>query len=125
MAGWGSELVVHEWGTFTTLAGSDGDLLNGLYLDEEPLPDFVFQYQTVPATKINQNYKGIAFAPTHVNVKMETPVLYFYSPQPLHASVRVDFPRGLISQWYPSCSGGNNPPGGCLGLPTVQALIRA
>ena len=108
----GGELVVHEWGTFTTLAGSDGGLLNGLYLDEEPLPDFVFQYQTVPETIKNQRGKGVAFEPTHVNVKMETPVLYLYSPHPLHASVRVDFPRGLISQWYPSCSRGNNPPAG-------------
>jgi len=32
---------------------------------------------------------------------METPVIYFYSAQPLTASVHVDFPAGLITEWYP------------------------
>ena len=108
------DLVVHEWGTFTTLSGSDGTLLNGLYLDEEQLPRFVHQYQNLPATKEDRQRvgKGIYFEPAHVNVKMETPVLYFYSPHPVHASVRVDFPRGLISQWFPACRVGNQPPNG-------------
>ena len=102
-------LVVHEWGTFTTLAASDGTLLNGLYLDEEPLPDFVIQFQPVPAGNKNlgREWKGLAFQPLHVNAKMETPVIYFYSPQAVPVSVRVDFPRGLISQWFPSCTAGN------------------
>jgi hypothetical protein len=29
---------LHEWGTFTTVAGSDGVLLTGLQREEEPLP---------------------------------------------------------------------------------------
>jgi hypothetical protein len=104
-------LVVHEWGTFTTLSGSDGTLLNGLYLDEEQLPRFVYQYQNFPMTTIDRRRegKGVYFEPSHVNVKMETPVLYFYSPRPVHASVRVDFPSGLISQWFPACRAGNQP----------------
>jgi hypothetical protein len=32
---------------------------------------------------------------------METPVLYFYAQQPLEASVRVGFPQGYLSEWYP------------------------
>jgi hypothetical protein len=32
---------------------------------------------------------------------METPVMYFYSPRELDASVRVAFPQGLITEWYP------------------------
>src|SRR5215468_4552422 len=32
---------------------------------------------------------------------METPVLYFYSGRKMSASVKVDFPRGCISEWYP------------------------
>jgi len=105
------DLVVHEWGTFTTLSGSDGTLLNGLYLDEEQLPSFVHQYQNFIATDVDRRRvgKGIYFEPSHVNVKMETPVLYFYSPRPVHASVRVDFPSGLISQWFPACRKGNQP----------------
>ena len=101
-----ADLVVHEWGTFTTLAASDGTLLNGLYLDEEPLPAFVdhtWPWFTVHKTPRNYG-KGLYFQPLHVNVKMETPVIYFYSPRSLPVSVRVDFPRGLISQWFPACS---------------------
>ena len=34
---------------------------------------------------------------------METPVLYFYSPQALDVKLRVDFRDGLITQWFPYC----------------------
>jgi hypothetical protein len=33
---------------------------------------------------------------------METPVLYFYADHNSDVSVRVDFPRGKITEWYPS-----------------------
>jgi hypothetical protein len=32
---------------------------------------------------------------------METPVIYFSSPKALIASVHVDLPSGVISEWYP------------------------
>src|SRR5262249_26300453 len=35
-------------------------------------------------------------------VRMETPVIYFYSPAPVTASVRVGFPDGFITEWYPA-----------------------
>ena len=41
--------IVHEWGTFTTLAGSDGILLPGLYHEEEQLPNFVQHFPVSPA----------------------------------------------------------------------------
>ena len=34
-------LVVHEWGTFTSMQGSDGITLEGLHWEEEALPRFV------------------------------------------------------------------------------------
>jgi hypothetical protein len=33
---------------------------------------------------------------------METPVLYFYSPEDAVVSVNVRFPRGLMTEWYPN-----------------------
>jgi hypothetical protein len=33
---------------------------------------------------------------------METPVLYFYTPRPQTVQVRVDFPHGWMSEWYPA-----------------------
>ena len=120
-----TDLVVHEWGTFTTLASSDGTLLNGLYLDEEPLPRSVNQIWPVPPgdKDVPNGGKGLYFQPAHVNVKMETPVLYFYSPRSLPVSVRVDFPRGLISQWYPSCTSANQPTGPLIGGPGIKGLL--
>jgi hypothetical protein len=35
---------LHEWGTFTTVAGSDGVLLEGLQREEERLPPFVYSH---------------------------------------------------------------------------------
>jgi len=37
-------------------------------------------------------------------VRMETPVLYFYSKQDAAVSVRVRFPRGLLTEWYPTAT---------------------
>jgi hypothetical protein len=35
---------------------------------------------------------------------METPVIYFYSPKDESVRVDVDFPGGLITQWYPQAT---------------------
>jgi hypothetical protein len=45
-----------------------------------------------------------AFANQTVTVRMETPVLYFYSPRKTTVSVGVDSPKGLITEWYPNAS---------------------
>jgi len=112
-----SDFSAHEWGTFTTLSGSDGKRLNGLFVDEEKLPRFVQDKANLNSYwdgtyKENdkgypiKNYAHEQIPLQHVNVKMETPVIYFYSDHALDVSVEVDFPRGSISQWYPPRSGG-------------------
>jgi hypothetical protein len=35
-------------------------------------------------------------------VKMETPVTYFYSDKPIKVKAAVEFPRGVLTQWYPA-----------------------
>src|SRR5580704_17146711 len=35
-------------------------------------------------------------------VRMETPVIYFYSPREVTARVKVFFPKGVITEWYPN-----------------------
>ena len=100
-----AELTVHEWGTFTTVSGSDGRLLSGLEVEEERLPGFVFAHNGFsPANK------GWDRPVRNVTVKMETPVLYFYSDKELPISVNVGFKGGSISQWYPDRSGGEELP---------------
>ncbi|MBL8612453.1 MAG: hypothetical protein JNL38_34245 [Myxococcales bacterium] len=88
----GKGFVVHEWGTNTVVVGSDGAIQRGLHHEEEDLPAFVY----------DRRKKEVA--QRSVDVKMETPVLYFYSPKPLTARVVVDFPSGVLSQWYPAVS---------------------
>jgi hypothetical protein len=95
-----ADFTVHEWGTFTSVVGSDGRPLSGLQYDEEPLPGFVKNLGLAPF------YKGMARQVAGVTVKMETPVLYFYSPTAREVDVTVKFHGGSISQWYPDRTDG-------------------
>jgi hypothetical protein len=87
--------VAHEWGTFTSVSTADGkaQLWNPLSGPSE-LPSFVYR-----SFDVRQCFKGnrsdLAL------VRMETPVIYFYSDREVRASVKVDFPRGCFSEWYP------------------------
>src|SRR5438093_13586661 len=47
-------------------------------------------------------YVGIPTGLLTATVRMETPVLYFYADRETVASVRVDFPGGQITEWYPA-----------------------
>lgn len=108
-------LVVHEWGTFTSVSGSDGRPLPGLEVEEAPLPPFVGSFDGFyPLTK------GLNRPVSNVTIKMETPVLYFYSDQPRAVQVDVGFYGGIISQWYPDRSGGEQLPALTPGLKPVD-----
>lgn len=85
----GAGFRVHEWGTNTIVVGSDGSMQRGLQHEEEDLPAFVY----------DRRREELA---SPVDVKMETPVTYFYSDKPLSADVSVSFPKGVLSQWYPA-----------------------
>jgi hypothetical protein len=99
-------LVAHEWGTFTTVAGPDGRAVEWLPLaGPDDLPCFVERYgnsqvKGLPGTLPPLSYED-ARAYLSGKVRMETPVIYFYSPRELTATVRVRFPRGVITEWYP------------------------
>lgn len=82
-------LVVHEWGTLTSVVGEDGVPIPWHPLRQRSdLPGFV--------------HVGIPKGRLTATVRMETPVLYFYSDRETMASVEVDFPGGQITEWYPS-----------------------
>ena len=86
-------LAVHEWGTFTSVADENGGSVRWLSLrPPADLPCFVYHLSA-------QCVKCEA-----VRVRMETPVIYFYAAKPLTASVHVDLPSGLVSEWYPQAS---------------------
>ena len=86
-------MTVHEWGTFTSIAGIDGIPVKwraGAYGGGADLPCFVDRY--VPRD-------GLAGT-----VRMETPVVYFYASKESTANVKVLFPNGTISKTYPKVS---------------------
>src|SRR6266496_1436138 len=89
-----TDLKVHEWGTFTSVAGQDGSdvVWNALGCNSD-LPAFVNVY----------GYRGFKWTLSGT-VRMETPVIYFYSSHELDASVKVAFPQGLITEWYPQAA---------------------
>ena len=102
------EVVVHEWGTFTTVAGEDGQAINWLPLGgPTDLPCFVEHYKNRLTKFIgNAEQEGpidyaVARSALVGTVRMETPVLYFYSPEDAVVSVKVRFPRGLMTEWFP------------------------
>lgn len=85
----GAGLVVHEWGTFTSVSAVDGrDLAWNPWVGPQDLPRFV--------------HVELPKSAARGTVRMETPVLYFYSEEPRRVSVEVGFPRGFITEWYPS-----------------------
>jgi len=92
-----SGLIVHEWGTFTSIAGKHGVALEWRPLNgASDLPKFVYTIQN--------HDDGLRHGPKAnltAAVRMETPVLYFYSASETDVSVKVDFPKGKITEWYP------------------------
>jgi hypothetical protein len=120
-------LVVHEWGTFTSVQGADGVGLEGLQHEEETLPGFVYSRSKVRECPLRaQGFKGLEVPATHVTQKMETPVLYFHTKTPRRVRVRVDFVGGLITQWYPVSDLVGPPEGPCDGAPLdVSKVARS
>src|SRR5437667_11414498 len=91
-------LIVHEWGTFTSIAGKDGIALEWRPLNgPSDLPKFVHTIQNQGDGLRHPQGKNELTAA----VRMETPVLYFYSANEMDVSVKVDFPKGTITEWYP------------------------
>jgi hypothetical protein len=87
-----ARLVAHEWGTFTSFSGFDGVPVS-FNPNNEDLPGFVYY-------PVNEMGKGGRLRRGGL-VSMETPVVYFYADRETKLSVKVDFPKGWITEWYP------------------------
>lgn len=89
-----SGFIAHEWGTFTSISGNDGQMVKWQpQTGSTDLPQFVEHLESA-------DFKG----GLRGTVRMETPVLYFYSPRAISVSVHVAFKNGLITEWYPRVS---------------------
>ncbi len=104
VAAWAADpLVVHEWGTFTSLQDEQGRTIGGINTDEEALPKFV--HDLLRGRTDGLATKGIPGGARHeVTMRLETPVIYFHPPQgspQQSVDVSVQFRGGLLSQFYP------------------------
>jgi len=104
------KLVVHEWGTFTSRYNGLGIPFQDLNkVIDEKVPSFVhninfdnFNVLSRSQAKEDYWYSNRVLSLENVYIKMETPVLYFYSDRPIdNLDVKVQFPFGSISEFYP------------------------
>ncbi|OQW48891.1 MAG: hypothetical protein A4S09_13060 [Proteobacteria bacterium SG_bin7] len=112
-----ARLDVHEWGTFTSLVGSNGKTQHGMYHEDEKLPDFVHNFGEILSPR-QSNFLGRSgdcdprrdkgcipermITNSFVSQKMETPVVYFYSDRQQPVTINVRFPNGAVTQSYPA-----------------------
>ena len=85
---------VHEWGTFTMVPNLRG----------QPMPWYVRSGPVELPAFVHDASGGSFRMPGKMSysaVRMETPVLYFYTDHEMEVNVDVDFPGGQITEWYP------------------------
>lgn len=112
-------LVVHEWGTFTSVCGTTGaPLLWRPLSGKDDLPSFVYSSDddsgpqhashglrlgeicrcgAACAAKDRCQHKSCV----RRTVRLETPVIYFYSQRKREVRAAVRFPKGKVTEWYP------------------------
>src|SRR5262249_26392262 len=100
-AGAPSNYVAHEWGTFTSIQGGDGELLLWRPLLTSQLPGFVYNWTNAGPNRGLWTLQKGALVTLQ---RMETPVIYFYANQPASVDVDVSFPKGVITEWYPQAT---------------------
>jgi hypothetical protein len=106
-------MVVHEWGTFTSLQDESGNAVGGINADDEPVPPFVHTLGDrglIVNARADRDIlsmmlaKGIPASHPDVTMRLETPVIYFHLPKdakPATADVSVTFRGGWLTQYYP------------------------
>lgn len=97
------EFTAHEWGTFTSVQGADGAQMIWNPFITTDLPRFVYDRTRagVAAWRVS-DYATKSVMMTIV--RMETPVIYFYSDKERTVDVQVKFPQGTITEWYPQAT---------------------
>ena len=106
----------HEWGTFTSVLDSTGVTQNGMYHEDEALPEFVHGFGELrgevkpvappirrprPPCHSKICFDQSELSANQITQKMETPVIYFYSDTSQRVDVNVKFPEGIITETYP------------------------
>jgi hypothetical protein len=114
-AGEANRLVVHEWGTFTSLQDEQGKELSGINTDDEPVPQFVHNLNRYLLSRpvlssLHWQYRQKGAPRSHplVTMRLETPVIYFYPQEALHDPIPIDvsvrFRGGWLTEFYPQAT---------------------
>ena len=115
-----SKLIIHEWGTFSSTVDKKGKQFSSQRFEgRTSLPDQVYTLGKASFNWKNTIYSGYdegnenkesgAYRHIHLlgdTIRMETPVLYFYSEKEMDIAVDVKFPNGSIGEWYPNRKNG-------------------
>jgi hypothetical protein len=99
----GPPLIVHEWGTFTSVQGHDGQQAWWLPHLKTDLPAFVYARGVRDGGIKGVKLLGGKGSESAI-LRMETPVMYFYSDTGRAVDVLVRLPQGQITEWYPQAT---------------------
>lgn len=111
----GAELIVHEWGTLTTIHAGSGKPHGGLNRIDaaDVLPDFVHRFEPEqtrddPARRFGKS--SLVPGRPDVTMRLETPVIYFHPPAgatfETPIDVHVKFRGGILNEFYPAAAAG-------------------
>ena len=106
-----ADLVVHEWGTLTTIHAASGKPQGALNKIDaaDVLPEFVHRYE--PEHTRHDPAKQFAKSPLvpgrpDVTMRLETPVIYFHPPAGATFETPIDvdvkFRGGILNEYYPA-----------------------
>src|SRR6185503_18030679 len=97
-----ADFVAHEWGTFTSVHAADGTQLEWNPGTAVDLPKFVYNRMRPVPDRPAPDLSDLLGKSTLLSlVRMETPVIYFYSDKERTVDVDVQFPQGIVTEWYP------------------------
>jgi len=104
-----ADLVIHEWGTITTIHDAAGNPATGLnrIAEDDVLPSFVHRYEPATTSQPQRQLGKSPLVPGRpdVTMRLETPVIYFHPPpnkkydNPIDVTVR--FRGGVLNEFYP------------------------
>jgi hypothetical protein len=114
-AGRDDSLIIHEWGTFTSLQNDKGEAIGGINSDDEPVPRFVHRlgHLLLLGSEVPPIFcQGAPHCHPDVTMRLETPVIYFHPPacQPLGNvfDLSATFKGGWLSEYYPNAETDTN-----------------
>ena len=104
-----AELIVHEWGTFTSFQDERGTTIAGINVDDEPVPKFVHRLGDIPiytTSSLPATWsKNAPACHPDVTLRLETPVLYFHPSahwKPAPFDVSASFVGGWLTEFFPA-----------------------